>query len=142
MPEFGVAFQISHWNSAAHAAYQTQWQSPEFDWVEIFRRHSDPDRLDIAMWVGDRLCGLALATTTESAIKLLFLEGDSRPDCPLSGLRIPIFLDIAANYAQDRGRVELRVWPLNTRLEELYRDTYGFSLVADGTTAQYWRRGV
>ncbi len=110
-PQVGVDFKLSGWNSAARHALEIQWQQREFDWPEIFRKHSEPDRLDVAIWVGDRLCGLGLATTTEVALNLLFFEGDARTDCPLKGLRILIFLDVAANYAQDRGKRELRVWP-------------------------------
>lgn len=142
VPEFDIAFEITGWNSAAQTAYHEQWPNPEFDWVEVFRRHNDPDRLDISIWVGERLCGLALGITTANALNLMFLEGDSREDCPLTGLRIPIFLDIATNYTQDRGKSELRVWPLNDTLAELYRDTYGFSLVTTGPNTPYWRKGV
>ena len=78
----------------------------------------------------------------EWQLKLMFLEGDPQPDCPLKGFRIPIFLDVAANYAQDRGKTELRVWPLNDNLAELYREAYGFSLVTMGPGAPYWARRV
>jgi hypothetical protein len=142
VPEFGIAFEISGWNSAAQAAYHAQWPHPAFDWEEIFHRHNDPDRLDIAIWVADRLAGLALGITTGNALNLMFLEGDSRGDCPLRGLRTPIFLDLATNYAQDRGKSELRVWPLDNALSDLYRDAYGFTLVATGLNAPYWRKGV
>ena len=142
IPEFGIAFELTGWNAAAHAAYHAQWGSPNFDWEEIFRRFSDPARLDLAIWAAGRLCALGLATPTETSLKLVFLEGDSRPDCPLKGLRIPIFLDVAANYAQDRGKTELRVWPLNDNLAELYLEAYGFSLVTVGPGAPYWVRRV
>lgn len=142
VPEFNIAFEISGWNSAAQTAYHEQWPTPEFDWEEIFRRHNDPDRLDIAIWVEDRLAGLALGITTGNALNLMFLEGDSRDDCPLKGLRTVIFLDIATNYAQDRGKSELRVWPLNGALADLYRDAYGFSLVTAGPNTPYWKKGV
>jgi hypothetical protein len=142
VPEFGIVFRLTGWSRAVQAAYQVQWVSPEFDWQEIFRRFGDPDRLDLAMWAEDRLCGLGLATTTQTALKLLFLEGDSRPDCPLRGLRIPIFLDVAANYARDRGKTELRVWPLTDNLAGLYRDAYGFSLVTSGPGGPYWVRRI
>ncbi|MFM8748171.1 MAG: hypothetical protein ACKOED_16125 [Aestuariivirga sp.] len=142
VPAFGVAFRLTGWSRTVQAAYRAQWHSPEFDWEEIYRRFGDPDRLDLAIWAGERLCGLGLATTTPAALNLLFLEGDSRPDCPLRGLRIPIFLDVAANYAQDRGKTELRVWPLTDNLAELYRDAYGFSLVTTGPGGPYWVRRI
>jgi hypothetical protein len=54
-----------------------------WDWEEIFRRHGDPDRLDIAIWgQNERLCCLALGTTTSEAVEIRFLEGDPRSDCP------------------------------------------------------------
>lgn len=139
----GVPFSLSPWNPRAQAAYQSQWESPRFDWEKIFRRYTDPDRLDMAVWAGeDRLAALALAVTTGSSLNLLFLEGDARNDCPLRGRRALIALDVAANYAQARGKRELRVWPLNQRLEELYRDIYGFTLAVDQTNKPYWRKEV
>lgn len=138
----GVEFTLSGWNAAALSAYQIQWPAPQFDWPVIFERHRDPDRLDLAIWVGERLCGLALAVTASISVNILFLEGDSRDDCPLRGRRALIALDAATNYAQGRGKTELRVELLETRIQELYRDEFGFNLVTTGQNAPYWRKGV
>jgi hypothetical protein len=108
-----------------------------------FRVHRDPDRLDIVIWgPNDRLCGLGLGLTSSEAVEVRFIEGDPRPDCPLKGKRILIILECAACYAQARGRKELRIQPINQRLEYLYRQTYGFVLETPRRGARYYRKGV
>jgi hypothetical protein len=139
-------FNLSGWSGRAREAYLDQWRGDpkcKFDWEEIFRRHGDPDRLDIAIWgTNDRLCGLGLGTTTGEAVDIRFLEGDPRPDCPLKGRRILIILESASCYAQARGRRELRVRPKNERLEDIYRQTYGFVLETTRGGDRYCRKGV
>lgn len=139
-------FNLSGWGARAREAYLQQWLGPPkclWDWEEIFRRHNDPDRLDIAIWgENERLCGLAVGLTTGSSVEVRFLEGDPRPDCPLKGRRILIVLESASCYAQARGRQELRVRPKNERLETLYRQTYGFVLETTRGGDRYYRKGV
>lgn len=78
-------FNLSGWGARAKEAYLDQWLGDpkcNWDWEEIFRRHGDPDRLDIAIWgANDRLCGLALGTTTSEAVEIRFLEGDPNRSC-------------------------------------------------------------
>lgn len=139
-------FNLSGWGARAREAYLDQWPriaQKDWDWEEIFRRHADPDRLDIAIWgQNERLCGLAVGTTSSEALEIRFLEGDPRADCPLKGLRILIVLESAACYAQARGRRELRVRPKNEPLEALYRQTYGFVLETTRSGDRYYRKGV
>ncbi len=139
-------FNLSGWGERVRTAYLDQWfaepMKPQFDWVEVFARHNDPDRLDICVWSGDRLSGLALGTTTGEAVEMRFVEGDPRPDCPLKGRRILIFLEAATCYAQVRGRRELRIRPINERLEHLYTQTYGFVLETLRNGDRYYRKGI
>lgn len=141
------AFNLSGWGAKARESYTNQWfidgVCPTFDWAEIFRRHDDPDRLDVAVWgLEDRLCGLALGLTTGESVDLRFIEGDPRPDCPLKGQRILIILEAAACYAQARGRSELRIRPINETLEVLYSQTYGFVLETTQGGDRYYRKGI
>jgi hypothetical protein len=139
-------FNLSGWGERAREAYKGQWlgeSKSAFNWEEIFRRHNDPDRLDIAVWGQDgRLCALGLGCTTGESVEIRFLEGDPKADCPLKGRRILIVLECAAFYAQARGRTELRVRPKNERLEGLYRQTYGFVLETLRSGDRYYRKGV
>jgi hypothetical protein len=144
-----VDFNLSGWGGRAREAYADQWLNGEkyspagWDWEEIFRRHHEPDRLDIAIWGPQaRLCGFGLALTTSQAITIRFVEGDSRHDCPLKGMRALIILECAACYAQARGRSELRIQPKNERLEELYRQIYGFVLETPRRGEAYYRKGI
>jgi hypothetical protein len=115
-------------------AYDNQWpierhKDASWDWIEVFRRyHRDADRLDMVLWgPQDRLCGLALGLCSKQAVEVRFVEGDCRTSCPLKSKRFLIFLECATNYAQGRGRAELRIDPVNPALERLYTETYGFS---------------
>lgn len=145
-PHLGVEFNISSWSNKAARAFDSQWaafkREVEWDWSEIFQAHRDFDRLDMAIWNGERLCGLGLGLTTASALDFRFLEGCPDPVCPLKGRRILIAMEAAACYAQARGKKEIRVSPINSSLESLYRDTYGFDLETPRKGEPYYRKGV
>jgi len=100
------------------------------------------DRLDLVLWSGERLAGLAIGNTTNVALRMDFIEGDPRQDCPLTGKRVLIFLETAACYAQGAGLTELRIQPINSHVEAVYRDIYGFERVEPGKEPSYYRRLV
>ncbi len=114
------------------------------DRLEVVRlTRDDPDRLDMVIWGPDyRLCGLGLGLTTGEAVEIRFIEGDPSPDCPLKGRRTLIILECASCYAQARGRKELRIQPINERLEDLYRQTYGFVLETPRRGERYYRKDI
>jgi hypothetical protein len=125
----GLNFHITGWTARAREAYGG-WASSRWNWNELFRRHHDPDRLDIAIWTHDNeLAALALAVTTGLAVHLRFLEGAPGDSPALKGDRLIIVLEAVACYAQLRGKVEIRATPLNDELSRLYVDRYGFELV-------------
>lgn len=148
VPKIGTNFHLSGWSGKAREALNDQWvvdgkQLSQWDWNEIFRRHNDPDRLDIVIWgAADRLCGLSLCLSTSTYIEIRFLEGDPRRDCPLTGRRALIVLETAARYAQERGRAELRIQPVNERLETLYRQIYRFELATPHRGSAYYYKRV
>jgi hypothetical protein len=146
-PKIGVPFYLSGWTKKAQEAYLSQWPNERhkdagWAWIEVFQRYRDMDRLDLVLWSGDRLAGLAIGNTTNVALKLDFIEGDPREDCPLTGHRALIFLEAGACYCQAVGLTELRVRPVNRALEGLYRDIYGFELATPVNEQSYFRREV
>jgi hypothetical protein len=142
----GVNFHVTGWSNDARHALATQWNQrgdDDWDWSEIFRRHNDPDRLDMAIWSPEaRLSALSLGLTRSNYVEIRFLEGDRRRDCPLKGSRALIAIQCAAAYAQARGRAELRVQPTNERLKSLYMDIYGFELATPRRGEAYYVRKV
>jgi hypothetical protein len=115
----GPNFRITHWTTRAREAY-AGWKSATWDWNEIFRRHKDPDRLDMAVWTSvNELAALALATTTSRAVHLRFVEGAPGEFPTLKGYRLSIVLEAVACYAQLRGKAEIRATPLNDELTKL-----------------------
>jgi hypothetical protein len=149
VPAVGVEFYITNWTRRAADAYRIQWcnapRQPEnpFDWEDIFRHHKDPDRLEVVIWGPEqRLSGLGLATTNRQSVILQFVEGDARADCPLQGKRLGIILETAACYAQERGKAELRLQPINEKLASLYVDAYGFTRETKKGERPYFRRPI
>lgn len=138
----GERIQITEWSGRA-ARHLSDWGETHFPWEEIFQKHRDPDRLDMAIWgAEDRLSGLALGLTTGQSLMLRFVEGDPREDCPLRGKRILIALEAATNYAQARGKREIRLQPINEKLVYLYENVYGFTLESPRNETPYYRKGV
>jgi hypothetical protein len=147
-PVLGLDFHVSGWSGKGREALASQWisegnQLSVWDWNEIFRRHNDPDRLDMVIWgPSDRLCGLGLGLTMSQAVEIRFVEGDLRQGCPLKGKRTLIFLECAAGYAQLRGKAELRIEPKNQALINLYTKRYGFSLETPRGSSAYYKKVV
>lgn len=125
----------AHWDPNGRRE-ETAW-----DWQDVMRRHRDPDRLDMAIWAGERLAALALSLTTSEAVELRFLEADPRRDCPLARRRALVALDASARYAQGLGRVELRVCPINDAIEGLCKAS-GFEAKKPKGRESYWTKRV
>lgn len=147
--KFGATFHLSGWTVKAQEAYRDQWltnprhEDADWDWDEIFRRHRDPDNLEIVIWSpGDRLSGIGFCLVTGKSVEIRFVEGDNRADCPLKGYRALIILECATCYAQGLGKGELRAQPINASLQELYVDTYGFIVDREGRGDPYYRKKV
>lgn len=138
----GVDFRISQISRSALDAVHTQWKSSEFDWDKINTDIRGIDAFKFAIWVGDRLCGLAVATTSNQRIRLRFLEGSPLPDCPLKGRRITIALEAVAFYGQRRGKRELTLEPLNEKLISVYQNTYGFQIIRPHSDPPYALKGI
>lgn len=134
-------FTLTEWSGRAYEASQ-KWVGGYYDWVEIARRFSEPDRFTLAIWVEERLVAMCLATTHGRAIHIQVVEGDRAEDCPLKGGRLEIVLDACANYAQGRGKGELWLEPKNAELIELYEKVYGFTRVNVRGGTPYWCRKV
>lgn len=138
----GAPVIVGEWSRRTFEALSA-WEYQRFDWQEISRRHRDPDRLEVAIWSGDNiLSGMGLALCTGQAVVLRFVEGDPRQDCPLKGYRLLVALEAATNYAQARGKHEIRVQPKNEQLVNLYEEVYGFTYHEPRGEEGYYRKGV
>lgn len=138
----GVEFQLREFTRATLDGI-SKWGETEFDWGEILRNLKDPDCFRFGIWVGDRLTAVAIATTSNQSVCLRYIEADQREDAPLTGLRILIALEAITNYGQLRGKLEIKVEPINEKLISLYEDTYGFEAVRSRKGApRYWRKRI
>jgi hypothetical protein len=132
------AFTLTEWSNRV---FEAMWPDPHFgDWRRIDRRFQDPDRLDVAVWVGKRLVGMGLVRSDGDAVVLEFVEADPAPDCPLKGSIVLILLDVATNYAQIRGKHRLHVQPMNSGLISHY-EKFGFSSYPKNVGSSYmWKK--
>jgi hypothetical protein len=143
-------FRLGEWSNRTAEAYAVQWSGFDrrpnggWDWVEIHRKsRTDPSAFELVIWAPDnRLCCLAYASTTPSAVVLNYLEGDPRPDCPFRGVRTLIVMEAIQCYGQAAGRREIRIQPVNEALETLYREIYGFELATPKGGSAYYRREI
>lgn len=140
-PIDGVKFELTEISGRAITAAE-QWQSGYYDWTQVLRRFNDPDRIDVALWDAERLLALGVATTRSSAVWIELIEGDRDRSAPLTGARLLILFDTFANYAQLRGKSELRLEAKNAGLAALYENVYGFERVLSKGNALYWARRV
>jgi hypothetical protein len=144
VPSFG----LGEWSNRVAEAYADQWppeeRHPDFswNWPEIQREgRTDPTKFDVVLWgQGTRLCCLATASLSTTAVCINFLEGDPRRDCPFRGRRTLIVLEAIQCYGLATGRREMRIEPVNDALVTLYRDNYGFSLATPEGGSAYYRR--
>lgn len=137
-----VNFEVAEMGRAALDAVATQWKTSKFNWDEIYRDMRGIDTFKFAIWVGDRLCGLGVATTSNQSIRLRFIEGSPLEDCPLKGRRILIALEAVAYYGQLRGKKELLLEPLNEKLISVYETTYGMKIIHPTKGNPYASKGI
>lgn len=143
-------FGLRVWSRSIEDTFRAQWCSVErhsvcqaWDWGEIARRNNDPKDYVMALMSGERLSALFLVRASAERVKVEYLEGDPRPECPLVGVRVAIALDFAAAYGQRLGCTEIHLHPVNEALEGLYCDGYGFEKVASRKGAQpYLKRNI
>ncbi|MBX5153221.1 hypothetical protein HJC04_11335 [Rhizobium sp. NLR8a] len=138
----GVEFHISDLSRGALEAVNSQWGSSEFDWQRIHDVYREPDCIKVAFWVGERLCALAIGTTSGQSLRFRFLEGSPDPNCPLKGVRILIALEVMALYGQMRGKRELVLEPINEKLIDVYENTYGFEVVRPAKGTAFCKKGI
>lgn len=144
----GIDLAMWDWGPMASASYHAKWTnrsetSQHWDWDAIHARHTDYDRLPLAVFGpnGDLwIAGLALMTS--QAVHFRFLEGTPDPACPIASKRAFIALDVAARYGQALGKTELLIQPANPALEAFYQDRLKFTHVPSIQGGTFYRRGL
>jgi hypothetical protein len=149
--DIGVDFRISDLSRNTDRLWREQWQPVNirqppnggWDWIASRELHrNDPSVFGAAILIGERLCGLALATVSNAAVRVNPLEGDPSPDCALKGDVLRIILEASACYAQVLGREELHVLDPVEGLIATYTGVFEFTLVTPRKGAPYLRRRV
>lgn len=140
--ELGVDVQLREFTRSTITAIE-EWGATEFDWSEILSRVRDPDCFRFGIWFGNRLVAVAIATTSGQSVCLRYIEADRRDDAPLKGLRILIALEAITIYGQLRGKVEIKLEPIDEGLISLYENSYGFERISPRKgVPKYWRKRI
>lgn len=135
VPELGE-FVLTDWSGAD---LTNPWPG-SFNWSVINLTYRAPDRLELAIWVDNRLIGLGICESDGDAIVIHVIQGDPDSACPLVGRRALVMIDAATNYAQIRGKHLLRLHPV-AELVNFYVTVFGFSPPEPATgSPYYWRR--
>lgn len=139
-------YSVAMWSRAIRHAFEDQWcpmpRQTSWDWTEIGRRYTPPKDRVVALRCGDRLAALSVILARRSWVKVHFLEGDPREDCPMRGQRAIVMLDLAATYGQRLGCEEIHIEPVNNTLQSLYCGTFGFEEVLIKGRVEYLRRSL
>ena len=145
----GVDFHMREWSRSSELAFDEQWlpvsrhEDGGFDWPKIYSRYREPGTLKPVIWSpGERLSGLFLCTIHGKSVKLQWLEGDPRENCPLKGFRATIAVETMAVYAQLLGRPEICLEGVADGVKPLYIDGYGFTEVIPHKGSSYLKRAV
>lgn len=114
---------------AAIAWFREHWQDHPgrlagWDWS-----HSDfrPDKgVNMAIWLGDELCGFASGELASNSVRLDFIEGFPGRHA-LKGKIIPIALTVCDAYADQMDREHLRITGVSAELVPIY-ERFGFEV--------------
>jgi hypothetical protein len=135
--EFGE-FRLTDWSSLTLGV---MWPDG-FNWRNIDHEHRDPDRLELALWVSNRLIAMAICETDGDAVVIRVVEADPDRACPLKRRRALIAIDAAANYAQGRGRRYVKLQPASRDLVKQYVQVCGFQPPKMETGSPYYWKQV
>jgi hypothetical protein len=139
-------YSVAMWSRATRQAFEDQWcpvpRQTMWDWTEIGSKYTPPKERVVALRSGDRLTALSAIVARRAWVRVHFLEGDPRDDCPMRGLRAIVMLDLAATYGQRLGCEEIHIEPVNDTLKSLYCGTFGFEEVLNKGRVDYLRRSL
>jgi hypothetical protein len=108
------------------------WHDGEFEWELIMKYPNGPSQLEIAVWSGGNLIALGIATVFSDRLLLRFVEASPDHGAELKGQRLPIILEVAANYAEKLGKKEIWMKPKTPELLNHCLTKLGFVAASDG----------
>ncbi|WP_366554923.1 hypothetical protein [Aquibaculum sediminis] len=113
-----------------------------FPWDKIYRQfRSTPRRFDIALWDGDKLCGLAIGNASRGKryVTIKWIERFATTDQP--GWVATTVLTAADYFGKTIGSEEVRLRNPRPDTERLYA-AHGFALAEQLHGATYWARPI
>lgn len=151
----GDDVRLTEIDDAALEAWRQSWRGRHpsgdggWNWERIVRPlHRRPSAFHVAIWSGDRLCGLAAGRMSAKrrddvrhTISVHYMEADPNPARPLVGLITFLVIRSAEAYARRLGASRIRlVEPLRGVLH-LYLN-FGFMVAWKGKKPVYCEKGI
>ncbi|QJE74059.1 hypothetical protein HHL28_14015 [Aerophototrophica crusticola] len=145
LPDLALApVQLQEMDARGIAAWDRQWHTPGttlnscFAWDDEFRDIGAwPDRFCLAIWSGDRLCGLSSGQVRHDHLWIRLIEGNPQPRHPMRGAIRHVAIAAALAYTQVLGLSQVRLRPLNPRLGLVYQQM-GFSVAEPAESPPYY----
>lgn len=111
-----LAVRLDTIGPTALEAFREQWEGHPrrrypWPWGKIVddARKNEPDRIEVAVWSGKILCGLAIGRNRSEFCRVDYLEGAPAADHPLKGYVAMIVAGAAVAYATASGKGEVRL---------------------------------
>lgn len=127
---YRIDLSISGWDKQAILTYL--WDGGEFEWEPIVKHSFGLSQLEIAVWLSGDLIALGLATVFADRLLLRFVEASPDHGAELKGQRLPIILEVVANYAEKLGKKEIWMKPKTPELLNHCLTKLGFVAASDG----------
>lgn len=150
-----VPLRLADCTARALAIWRETWTEPHpsgwgnWDWEALMRRAwKHPAWLNLAIWSGNLLCGLAVGrvsnrtrTGVRSTISIDFIESAHDLAHPLRGLIAPLVIDVASTYGRATGAEFLRLTEPLPGVVPLY-ERHGFTPVLQRARVLYCERRI
>lgn len=120
----------AHWRAHPDRLVNWDWTAPN---------HRRPKGLNVAVWHGNNLCGLASGRLTASrAVRVDYIEGYPEQHA-LKGIIIPAVLTCAEAYRIVIGARELKLYDVHPPLIPVY-GKFGFELLSEDGKVHVMRK--
>lgn len=132
--ELGVDFNLARMTLLTVKKWENEWDGKGiFPWDRIFADSTrKPKHFGVALSAGGVLEGLGMVSLSKRVAHLRYVERNPTGHLGLKGKVLPAMLEVAVNFAQASGKLQLKLEPKNDTLREVYTQRYGFVDLQEG----------
>lgn len=147
--------RLAETNESTLDAWRATWSGPHptgdgsWDWERLLRRAwRRPSAFHLAIWSGERLCGLAVGRASKRrpagvrhTVSVHFIESAHHRDHPLRHTIAPLVIGAAEAYGKLLGASRIRLVDPLPGVVPLY-EAFGFALAEQAEQSVYWERRI